>query len=122
MPFYHPLDHTRNEVRLLTIVDPPPGDTSGLVHCKLENVSLDDLTDEFAQFLSDGSQSFNDADTRSWLEKNIKRTDNFQPSTANIKLPAWRWKIDNGDHATILKEWDDILEPLASIHPGISES
>jgi hypothetical protein len=71
MSFYKDLDHTTNEVRVLTIIEPPEGDTSGLVHCKLEHVPLDEVhfTPEYAQFLSETNQTCNDMATRGWLEK-----------------------------------------------------
>jgi hypothetical protein len=77
--FYRPLDHTKNEVRMLTIVDPSHGDNSGLVHCKLEHVSLDmsDFTPEFASFLSETNQPCNEVATRSWLENT-----NFEKAAA----------------------------------------
>jgi hypothetical protein len=99
---------------VLTIVDPPPGDTSGLVHCKLENVSLDDLTNDFAQFLDKISLPFNEVATRSWLEKTLQRDDKVQPSTGDIELPAWRWKIDNDNDATILEQWGDTLTAMGT--------
>ena len=54
---------------MLTIMDPPEGDTSDLVHYTLEYVSLDDLTPGFAQFLSETSQRCDGTAIRSWLEK-----------------------------------------------------
>ncbi|KAE9378715.1 HET-domain-containing protein [Stipitochalara longipes BDJ] len=114
MSFYYPLDHTRNEVRMLTIVDLPRGDTSGLVHCTLENVSLDDLTDAFAQSLSKSNQLFNETDTRSWFEANLQNTNNSKPKAVDIQLPAWRWKIDNGDRTTILGEWNETMEAIGA--------
>ena len=90
MAFYRPLDQ-KNEVRMLTIVDSPDGDTTGLVHCTLEHVSLDDLTPEFANFLSETNQICNDIATRSWLEKLESENKNrFQPSASRLQLPVWR--------------------------------
>jgi hypothetical protein len=51
MEFYQPLNHTKNEVRMLTIMDPPESNTSGFVHCTLEHASLDD-SDTAIKFIS----------------------------------------------------------------------
>ena len=114
MSFYRPLDYTKHEIRVLTIVDPPKGDTSGLVHCTLEHVSLGDdaLSHEFAQFLLETNQSCNEVGTRAWVEKTAHYNDTCRgSSSSHLKLPAWRW-VDEHDKAPNFLERDDILETI----------
>ena len=114
MSFYRPLDYTKHEIRVLTIVDPPKGDTSGLVHCTLEHVSLGDgaLSPEFAQFLLKTKQSCNEVGTRAWVEETAHKNDTRSGSSSfRLKLPVWRW-VDEHDKAPSFLERDDILETI----------
>ncbi len=97
---------------MLTIVDPPQGETSGLVHCTLEHVSLghDALTPEFAQFLTEANQSCNEVGTRSWVEMTGHINDIHRgPSSPYLKLPVWRWTNEH-DKAPNVLGGDDAVE------------
>lgn len=114
MSFYRPLDPMKHEARMLKIVDLLEGDTSGLVHCTLEHVSLghDALTPEFAQFLSETNQSCNEVGTRSWVEKTGHRNDTHPgPSSSHLQLPVWRW-ADEHDKAPNIFERDNHTEVI----------
>jgi hypothetical protein len=97
---------------MLTIVEPPEGDTSGLVHCTLEHVSLghDALMPEFAQFLSETNQFCNEVGTRSWVELTGHRSDTHRrSSSSHLKLPIWRW-ANEYDKAPNVLGWDGTME------------
>jgi hypothetical protein len=113
MAFYRPLDHTKNEVRMLKILDVPDGDTSGLVHCRLEHASLDDLTPEFTQFLSKTNQHCNGATIQSWI-RHFDSKDNrcVPPPASHLKLPVWRWKMEYEDADMARLEWNDIMKAI----------
>jgi hypothetical protein len=55
---------------MLTIVEPSERGPS-LGHCVLEHVSLEDLTSEFARFLSDGNKPFDFTSLKNWLDRSI---------------------------------------------------
>ncbi|PVH69951.1 hypothetical protein DL98DRAFT_621347, partial [Cadophora sp. DSE1049] len=121
MAFYEDreLDRVRNEVRMLTIVEPPEGsdhDKARLVHCRLEHVSLDDLTPEFARFLKDDNRSKKPLDTLtdSWLRGSVSdRRPDFTDSMENLfQLPIWRWMLEHGIVDHYLDEWDEVMEAI----------
>jgi hypothetical protein len=114
MALYRPLDPLKHEVRMLKIIDPPQGDTSGLVHCTLEHVSLGDdaLTPEFAQFLSETNQFCNEVGTGSWVEKTGHRNDTHHGlSSSHLQLPVWRW-ADEHDKAPNILERENHTEAI----------
>jgi len=117
MAFYQHLNRDANEVRMLSIVDPPDGSDSGLVHCVLEHVSLDDVTAEFAGFLATTKRPFDDTTTKAWIERAGRATDNTDlllSSKAQLLLPAFRWKVENGTKAEISEEWEQLMSAMGT--------
>jgi hypothetical protein len=108
---------------MLTIVDTPEVDTSSLVHCTLEHVSLGDdaLTPEFAQFLAETNQSCNGVGTRGWVQKTAHKNNTHRgPSSSPLKLPVWRW-VNEYDKAPTFLERDDAMEAIGIDSPESPE-
>ncbi len=89
---YKPLVLERNEIRVFKFVDSPTSDTA-LIHCSLENVSLDDHLPEFSQFLETNGLDWGPAATRWWVEAAQAQTTTVLTTTAS-ELPFARWRLD----------------------------
>jgi hypothetical protein len=101
---YLPLNREQNEIRVLslerTVVE------SKLVTCTLEQVSLDDLTPEYNEYMSKlkrnyqkpisalGRISFN-----KWVEHSKQNLSSTQPSKHAFMIPSWRWTYHNDFHS-----------------------
>lgn len=48
---YKPLNFDRNEIRLLTLLQPVDGGSTNIVMCRMEHFSLSDLIPEYVQYL-----------------------------------------------------------------------
>ncbi|KAH8896064.1 HET-domain-containing protein [Thozetella sp. PMI_491] len=96
---YAPLNAAKNEIRLLSIQ--PPTDDSGLLHCRLSVVSLDDYSDAYAAHLAaEGVVSKpRRKDVTSWIARS-KKGDGASPETSSGPC-RFSW----GDYATISYVW-----------------
>ncbi|KAI1402484.1 heterokaryon incompatibility protein-domain-containing protein [Hypoxylon fuscum] len=90
---YRPLDQAKSEIRVLAILP----ESDGLVHCVLDNVSLEDYTPEFSCFmpnLSRGKRSdhwFRTTSDSTATEPLQSNSDTTHP----IRMPKWRRDIDS---------------------------
>jgi hypothetical protein len=109
MAFYQELNHFRNEVRMVKFSDDPAVD-SGLVHCELEHVSLDDFTPDFRLFLQKANDS-SGSETRRWLE--ISAKDGLSSiSNRTLDLPMWRWKLEHENPKVAARDWDGTMKAI----------
>jgi len=102
---------------MLSIVDPPDGSDAKLVHCVLEQVSLDDLTDEFAAFRARTQKPFADTTTQSWIaraDQHAESPDVLSTTSDDLLLPPFRWKLENGTKTEISEEWDQIMAAMGT--------
>jgi hypothetical protein len=97
MAFYRKLKH--NEVRMLTIVDAPKNSNPDLVHCKLEHVSLDDITPEWKKFLAEEGRPFDSGSLKEWLRQGSdgKYTKSKWPTNKHM-MPKWLRQRSDGTH------------------------
>jgi len=95
---------------MLTIVDNSDlNDTDHLVHCVLKTESLDDLTPEFAEFLSESNQVDNISNPtllKSWVDNSERYITSGNP----IRVPIWRKHMSDCDEVASLRHWDDMMK------------
>jgi hypothetical protein len=121
MAFYRQLDRSKEEVRMLVIVDPPEGsspDQARLVHCKLEHVDLDDYTPGFANFLKEMNYSNQPLNTllQSWLQNSDHGWASLHEYAADklLPLPMWRWILDYSNVDEALETWEELMEAIGT--------
>ncbi len=116
---YKPLVLERNEIRVLKFVDPPTTSDPGIIHCILENVSLDDYLPKFIHFLETKGLECGPTATRLWAETAQSPTTTLL-TTAAPEMPFARWRLD-GDRKLDLDSFgvESTLMPKRVEHPQI---
>ncbi|KAH7351369.1 heterokaryon incompatibility protein-domain-containing protein [Rhexocercosporidium sp. MPI-PUGE-AT-0058] len=111
MASYTPLDPSKNEVRMLKIVEPSDGPNSSLVNCILETVSLDDFTPDFKKFLNGAeSKECNPDALKLWIDEVARGS--VDPAITPLDLPYWRYALHYSISKKGLEEWDDLMEAI----------
>jgi hypothetical protein len=72
---YKRLDLSKNEIRILRLLDSVNMSQPHLVNLTLEHVSLDDLLPEFREFLSTERLPLTPNATRAWVHAHCSQTD-----------------------------------------------
>ena len=99
---YLPLDPSREEIRVLSIV--ASDDSSKPVECSLEQVSLQDKTPVYSDYVSQNIPSHLTL-LDGWFRFSHKNQAGFGSSHSSIfNIPYWRW--------TICGEFDEIFGPV----------
>ena len=97
---YKRLDLTKNEIRVLRLLDSVNTCRPDVVHCALEHVSLDDLLPDFQKFLVTGKLSLDPDATRAWVHAHYPQSDGLEfGSLAHPLIAAWRCYEDRQDYA-----------------------
>jgi hypothetical protein len=117
---YLPLDPAREEIRVLSIV--ASDDSSKPVECSLEQVSLQDKTPMYSDYVSENIPSGLKL-LDGWIKFSHKNQAGFESSHSSIfNIPYWRWKFcgqfDERFRPVIPYETqDDIKRPDVQIFP-----
>ena len=87
---YIPLDFSKNQIRVLKFLDASSTSSPELVHCTLENVSLDDCLPGFTALLAEMGLECGPAATRSWMRLSVSQPDHTWLPPLKIPVASWR--------------------------------
>ena len=104
---YRPVDRAKREIRVLGFAETDSNAQPSIVHCTLENVSLDDFAPEFAQYIAkDFGSSCSPAATTAWHKDHLKgKPWQTQSGSSTVLMPVWRRDSD-------CMEWDHLALSL----------
>ncbi|KAF2667369.1 hypothetical protein BT63DRAFT_426260 [Microthyrium microscopicum] len=96
---YQPLDSPKNEIRVLKFVDASTTSSAELVHCTLENVSLDDYLPQFQDVMTETRLECGPAATREWTHWNERDPSWYAGHSMNydthpVQIPIAKWRRD----------------------------
>jgi Heterokaryon incompatibility protein (HET) len=91
---YLPLDPHRSEIRVLSLSQETT--SSGLVECTLEQVSLDDFTPKYKDYIAEVERENSEPVPawrlfNGWVEISTEVAKSAQPSDLAFSIPSWRW-------------------------------
>ena len=87
---YTPLDFSKNEIRVLRFLDSVSTGHPELIHCTLENISLDDYLPGFADMLVEMRLEYGPAATRFWMNLSNSKSDHMWLPAVQIPVAFWR--------------------------------
>ncbi|MCJ1368622.1 hypothetical protein MMC16_007766 [Acarospora aff. strigata] len=126
---YQPLDVTRNQIRLITLLPQPQSESSratergqpgSVIHCTLENVSLDDYSSRYRQFIT--TKKVKEAEWK--FQRNWKLTciEEAGIQIGDITLD-WStslfWRFIWGDFVALSYTWGDRVASRPVIVNGV---
>jgi hypothetical protein len=106
---YKPLNFDRNEIRLLTLLQPVDGGSTNIVMCRMEHFSLSDLIPEYAQYLdaldNEGTtgQQYHDG----WFQHTSETGDKTTTTENRRARPRFEWGdfTDSEPNLSVLGSW-----------------
>jgi hypothetical protein len=104
---YQPLDISRNEIRLVTVLSSAPvAFQDGLVHCQIHHVSLDAISDDYKAYNNsiNGLGRIGRRDRlRGWIRASVVLSSTKVKTALGAHAFRWSW----GDYAALSYTWGD---------------